>query len=145
VRSPALAPVCRWLKARATMVAAYEELRGRAQAAVAFPTTGLNSTAVGFRPSVQNLPRTPGPQPGLAESDRRPDGSEKRSQSGYLAENAPKTGLISLRAAENRLYSAPSHTETWLTRPSGGNRANRLVIAHTFPEEPTGEPFYGAT
>jgi len=64
---------------------------------------------------------------------------------GFLGNNAPKTGLISLRIAENRLYSAPSHTETWLTRPSGGNRANRLVIAHTFPEEPTGELNYGAT
>src|SRR6266436_620853 len=44
--------------------------------------------------------------------------------------NAGKTGLIFLRPAEKRLYSAPSHTETWLKRPSGGSRAIRLVCSH---------------
>src|ERR1700759_3217441 len=28
------------------------------------------------------------------------------------------------------LYTAPSHTETWLKRPSGGSRAIRLVCSH---------------
>src|SRR5579872_4324325 len=37
---------------------------------------------------------------------------------------------ISLLLVEIRLYSAPSHTETWLERPSGGSRAIRLVCSH---------------
>jgi len=36
---------------------------------------------------------------------------------------ARKSGLISLLLAGIRLYTAPSHTETWLKRPSGGSRA----------------------
>jgi hypothetical protein len=44
--------------------------------------------------------------------------------------SAPAFGLISLRCGEKRLYSAPSHTETWLKRPSGGNRAARHVCSH---------------
>src|SRR3982075_4727954 len=41
-----------------------------------------------------------------------------------------KNGPISLLLAKIRLYTAPSHTETWLKRPSGGNRAIRLVCSH---------------
>src|ERR1700716_4348975 len=41
-----------------------------------------------------------------------------------------KNGQISLLLAKIRLYTAPSHTETWLKRPSGGNRAIRLVCSH---------------
>src|SRR3954452_19470024 len=37
---------------------------------------------------------------------------------------------ISLLLAGIRLYTAPSHTETWLKRPSGGSRAIRLVCSH---------------
>jgi hypothetical protein len=37
---------------------------------------------------------------------------------------------ISLLLAEIPLYTAPSHTETWLKRPSGGSRAIRLVCSH---------------
>src|SRR6516165_931246 len=37
---------------------------------------------------------------------------------------------MSLLLAQIRLYSAPSHTETWLKRPSGGNRADRRVCSH---------------
>src|SRR5882724_7351417 len=46
--------------------------------------------------------------------------------------NAGKTGLISLRLAEKRLYSAPSHTETWLKRPSGGSRAIKARLLTRF-------------
>src|SRR5215475_3163778 len=55
--------------------------------------------------------------------------------------------LISLLLAEMALYSAPSHTETWLTRPSGGNRGenapfcshvsggtNRRIITMALPD-----------
>src|SRR2546423_12622394 len=41
-----------------------------------------------------------------------------------------ESGLISLLLAGIRLYTAPSHTETWLKRPSGGSRAIRLVCSH---------------
>src|SRR6266699_1731648 len=41
-----------------------------------------------------------------------------------------ETGPISLLLAKIRLYTAPSHTETWLKRPSGGSRAARLVCSH---------------
>src|SRR5215471_12651893 len=54
-------------------------------------------------------------------------GSRRR---GFLPARLAKTGLISLLPAKIRLYSAPSHTETWLKRPSGGNRADRLVCSH---------------
>src|SRR3974390_176582 len=37
---------------------------------------------------------------------------------------------MSLLLAQIRLYTAPSHTETWLKRPSGGNRADRRVCSH---------------
>jgi hypothetical protein len=45
---------------------------------------------------------------------------------------AGKTGRISLLLAEIRLYSAPSHTETWLKRPSGGSRAEKARLLTRF-------------
>src|ERR1700722_13293397 len=43
---------------------------------------------------------------------------------------ASKSGPISLLMPKIPLYTAPSHTETWLKRPSGGSRAIRLVCSH---------------
>src|SRR3569623_85863 len=46
-------------------------------------------------------------------------------------EYRPRKALISLRLAEIALYTAPSHTEAWLTRPSGGSRGvNALFCSH---------------
>jgi hypothetical protein len=58
--------------------------------------------------------------------------AENGGNRGNWAENTPKIGLISLRLAENRLYSAPSHTEAWLKRPSGGNRADKARLLTRF-------------
>src|SRR5690348_15120977 len=55
-------------------------------------------------------------------------------------ENGRQSGRISLRPAENRLYSAPSHTETWLLKAVRWQPGRSGPLAHTFPEEPTGEP-----
>ena len=60
-------------------------------------------------------------------------------------ENGPQTGLISLLLAKIRLYSAPSHTETWLSKAVRWQPGRSGSFAHTFPEEPTGELNHGAT
>src|SRR5450432_4487488 len=47
-----------------------------------------------------------------------------------LARRGPrKTALFPCFSPKSG-YTAPSHTETWLKRPSGGNRAIRLVCSH---------------
>src|SRR5436305_8994009 len=47
---------------------------------------------------------------------------------------------ISLLPPKIRLYTAPSHTETWLKRPSGGSRAEKARLLTRFrrnqPENP---------
>src|SRR5215469_7580017 len=48
-----------------------------------------------------------------------------RRHSSSMPRHRSKSGLISLLLAKFPLYSAPSHTETWLQRPSGGSRAAR--------------------
>jgi hypothetical protein len=39
---------------------------------------------------------------------------------------------ISLLLGKIRLYTAPSHTETWLKRPSGGSRAEKARLLTRF-------------
>ena len=60
------------------------------------------------------------------------DRPKRQAKQVSLAQISPKTGLIFLRLAENRLYSRPSHTETWLRRPSGGNRADKARLLTRF-------------
>src|SRR5258708_2026205 len=43
-----------------------------------------------------------------------------------------KTARISLLLAKIPLYTAPSHTETWLKRPSGGSRADKARLLTRF-------------
>jgi hypothetical protein len=45
---------------------------------------------------------------------------------------AVKTDPISLLLPEIPLYTAPSHTEAWLKRPSGGSRANQARMLTRF-------------
>jgi hypothetical protein len=56
-----------------------------------------------------------------------------------------KSGLISLLLAKIALYSALSHTETWLSKAVRWQPGREGSFAHTFPEEPTGELNYGVT
>jgi hypothetical protein len=91
---------------------------------------GRGHVAVGFRTK------------GTIELPRAPKSCENP---GCWGENTPKTGLISLRIGENRLYSAPSHTETWLKRPSGGNRADWLVLLTRFRRNQPENYIHGAT
>jgi hypothetical protein len=60
------------------------------------------------------------------------------ARSGRLLDG-PETGLISLLLAGIRLYTAPSHTETWLSKAVRWQPGQSGSFAHTFPEEPTGE------
>jgi small subunit ribosomal protein S2 len=48
----------------------------------------------------------------------------------HLGRKSLQNRHISLLLAEFPLYSAASHTETWLKRPSGGSRAIRLACSH---------------
>src|SRR6266481_9499673 len=43
-----------------------------------------------------------------------------------------KNARISLLLMEIPLYTAPSHTETWLKRPSGGSRADKARLLTRF-------------
>jgi len=56
-----------------------------------------------------------------------------------------KKPRISLRLAKIPLYTAPSHTETWLKRPSGGNRAVRLVCSHVSARNQPENSYDGTT
>src|SRR5579864_524504 len=58
------------------------------------------------------------------------DASSRANFADALRTKSLETGRISLLLAKIRLYSAPSHTETWLKRPSGGSRAIRLACSH---------------
>jgi hypothetical protein len=62
-----------------------------------------------------------------------------------LRQNGLKMGLIFLLLAKIALYSAPSHTETWLSKAVRWQPGREGSFAHTFPEEPTGELNYVAT
>ncbi|MCC8974951.1 hypothetical protein [Bradyrhizobium brasilense] len=55
------------------------------------------------------------------------------------------TGRISLLLAQIALYSAPSHTETWLKRPSGGNRAIQARLLTRFRRNQPENYHYVAT
>ena len=48
------------------------------------------------------------------------------------AKIAAKFGPFSLLLAEIALYTAASHTETWLNTPSGGNRACQARLLTRF-------------
>src|ERR1700730_3193803 len=66
-------------------------------------------------------------------STRRPHIPRMNAGRGAFARPpAAKTGRISLLLVEIRLYSAPSHTETWLKRPSGGSRAEKARLLTRF-------------
>ena len=63
-------------------------------------------------------------------------GENSSSSTLYLRVAAPgsggKKGRISLLLAKIPLYTAPSHTETWLKRPSGGSRAEKARLLTRF-------------
>jgi hypothetical protein len=48
------------------------------------------------------------------------------------AGEASEMGPISLLLAKIPLYTAASHTETWLKRPSGGSRADKARLLTRF-------------
>ena len=50
-----------------------------------------------------------------------------------------------LASGENPLYTAPSHTETWLKRPSGGSRADKARLLTRFRRNQPENQNYGAT
>ena len=50
----------------------------------------------------------------------------------FEGEKALRIGHISLLLVKIPLYTAPSHTETWLNRPSGGNRADKARLLTRF-------------
>src|ERR1700730_7318287 len=54
----------------------------------------------------------------------------RRGAGGLPASAGGKKARISLLLAKIPLYTAPSHTEKWLKRPSGGSRAIRLACSH---------------
>jgi len=56
-----------------------------------------------------------------------------------------QSGPFSLLLAEIALYSAPSHTETWLIRPSGGSRAVKARLLTRFRRNQPENQNYGAT
>jgi hypothetical protein len=51
---------------------------------------------------------------------------------GFNRPRGGKKGRISLLLAKIPLYTAPSHTETWLKRPSGGSRAEKARLLTRF-------------
>jgi predicted nucleic acid-binding protein len=73
-----------------------------------------------FRPMARYL--------GLVEVPAKPRGEAEPDR----AKKPPKSGPFSLLLAEIALYSAPSHTETWLIRPSGGSRAEKARLLTRF-------------
>ena len=79
------------------------------------------------------------PLQGLAADRRRDQGGFRRGGRADALRPVPigptkaaKSGRISLLLAEIPLYTAPSHTETWLKRPSGGSRAEKARLLTRF-------------
>src|ERR1700742_3312060 len=77
----------------------------------------------------------------MARSIWSPEGRKSQFRPGIVAESGP----FSLRPAKIRLYSRPSHTETWLKRPSGGSRAVKARLLTRFRRNQPENYHYGAT
>src|SRR5437667_7195200 len=86
------------------------------------------------RSGIARRHENPGKAPQGPKSDPSTHGPKyPRTNAGdrtFCPPAARQMARISLLPPKIRLYTAPSHTETWLKRPSGGSRAERLVCSH---------------
>src|SRR5205823_14743921 len=62
----------------------------------------------------------------------RPPTTDLQGATPGLTAGGSKKARISLLLAKIPLYTAPSHTETWLKRPSGGSRAEKACLLTRF-------------